>query len=69
MEGTERGQVIRIFLRGTSGVKSSPLRQLAVHLTWKKLGETGEVKGAREAGGKDHSALRTSKQNQKKQDK
>lgn len=66
-EGTERGQVIRISLRGTSRVKSSLLRQLAVHLRWKKLGKTGGAKGARvggggEAGGKDHLALRASKQ-------
>lgn len=50
-EGTERGHVIRISLRGTSGVKSLLLRQLPVHLTWKKLGKTGEVKGARAGGG------------------
>lgn len=61
-EGTERGQVIRISLRGTSGVKSSLLRQLAVHLRWKKLGKK-ELGGG--AGGKDHLALRASKQNKK----
>lgn len=38
-EGTEGGQVIRLFLRGTSGVKSSLLRQLVVHLASKKLGK------------------------------
>lgn len=71
-EGTERGQVIRTSLRGTSGVKSSLLRQLAVQfLRWEKLGRPGRgasMAGEGGAGGRDHLALRASKQNKKKQD-
>lgn len=71
-EGTERGQVIRTSLRGTSGVKSSLLRQLAVHLRWEKLGRPGrreeQERQGGGAGGRDHLALRASKQNKKKQD-
>lgn len=50
MEGTEGGQVIRIFLRGTSRVKRSRLRQRVAHPTWKKLGKDCGGEGSRSRG-------------------
>lgn len=59
------------FSQRDERVKSSLLRQLVVHLAWKKLrkecgGERSKSWGG-EAGRKDLITLRTSKENKKKQ--